>query len=102
MTFLTSYEDAAPHARRATLDDFDAIAGRSGTERRAAGALGSRRRAGPAGADDDILRAYARDIDRLKARGGYKSCDVLRLSADHPQREMLRAKFLAEHVHRRR
>ncbi len=99
MTFLTSYDDAAPHTRRAALDDFDAIAATLAPS----GVLLERWEAGatlaPQAQDTDIVGAYARDIERLKAIGGYKSCDVLRLSADHPQRETLRAKFLAEHVH---
>ena len=99
MTTLTSYDDIAPHARQASLADFDAIAA-------AIAPAGVRLERWEAGAtlsaqpeDGEILEAYAGDIARLKEIGGYQSCDVLRLTPDHPQREALRAKFLAEHIH---
>jgi 1,2-dihydroxy-3-keto-5-methylthiopentene dioxygenase len=99
MTRLTQYDDRSPFAERGGFEDFAAIAAAMAEtgvtlERWDAGA------ALPAEADDaDILAAYAGDIERLKARGGYRSCDVLRLGPDHPERAALRAKFLAEHVH---
>jgi len=46
-----------------------------------------------------ILVAYAPEIDRLKARGGYRSVDAMRVVPDHPDRAMLRGKFLSEHTH---
>lgn len=49
--------------------------------------------------DADVLAAYAGEIERLNRIGGYTSCDVIRLTPDHPDRAALRAKFLAEHVH---
>jgi len=54
----------------------------------------------PADADDTaVLAAYGRDIDRLKALGGYQSVDVIRMTPDNPAASELRAKFLAEHTH---
>jgi len=99
MTLLTLYDDTAPHRERETLADHAAIAARLAPagirlERWAAGAT-----LDADAQDADILAAYADDIDRLKALGGYQSCDVLRIGPDHPQREQLRAKFLSEHVH---
>lgn len=49
--------------------------------------------------DDDVMAAYAKDIERLKAQNGYQSVDVIRLSSDHPQKAALREKFLSEHTH---
>lgn len=49
--------------------------------------------------DEDVMKAYAPDIARLKAANGYQSVDVVRLWEDHPQREELRNKFLSEHIH---
>lgn len=46
-----------------------------------------------------ILEAYARDVERLKAEGGYQSVDVVRMRPDHPEREPIRNKFLSEHTH---
>lgn len=54
----------------------------------------------PADADEQaILAAYAPEIERLCARGGYRSVDAMRVAPDHPDRAMLRSKFLAEHTH---
>jgi 1,2-dihydroxy-3-keto-5-methylthiopentene dioxygenase len=49
--------------------------------------------------DDDVLAAYAPEIERLKARGGYQSVDTISMTPDHPERDALRAKFLSEHTH---
>ncbi|MEG3143242.1 cupin [Sphingomonas sp. RT2P30] len=46
-----------------------------------------------------ILDLYAPEIARLKARGGYRSVDVMSLAPNHPERATLRDKFLSEHVH---
>jgi 1,2-dihydroxy-3-keto-5-methylthiopentene dioxygenase len=48
---------------------------------------------------EDILAAYAQDIARLKAEGGYQAVDAISLSADHPDKAALRQKFLSEHTH---
>ncbi|NRQ43714.1 acireductone dioxygenase [Rheinheimera sp. YQF-2] len=49
--------------------------------------------------NDDILQAYAADIQRLKHERGYITVDVISLSANHPDKAALRQKFLAEHTH---
>jgi 1,2-dihydroxy-3-keto-5-methylthiopentene dioxygenase len=46
-----------------------------------------------------ILAAYAAEISRVQADGGYRTVDAIRLGPDHPDREALRAKFLSEHTH---
>ena len=99
MTTLTTYADTAPFAAQGRLRDFEAIAAAVralglGLERWQAGA-----ELGAAPSDNAILSAYAADISRLKARGGYASQDVIRLTPDHPAAAELRAKFLAEHIH---
>lgn len=48
---------------------------------------------------DDILSAYANDIERLKQLGGYITVDVISLHSQHPDKAMLRQKFLSEHTH---
>lgn len=48
---------------------------------------------------DDILAAYAPEVDRLKAEQGYQSVDIVSLAPDHPDRAALRGKFLSEHRH---
>jgi 1,2-dihydroxy-3-keto-5-methylthiopentene dioxygenase len=49
--------------------------------------------------DGDVLAAYRPEIERLELARRYQAVDVLRCMPDHPQREQLRAKFLAEHTH---
>ncbi|HEX7743058.1 MAG TPA: cupin [Sphingobium sp.] len=99
MTALTLYDDAPPFGLRGRLDDRDAIV----AALEPAGILLEQWEAGallpPDPADADILAAYAADVERLKARGGYQSCDVVRMTPDHPQRTEMRGKFLSEHVH---
>ena len=54
----------------------------------------------PAGAnDEDVMRAYASDIERLQKENGYQSVDVIRMAPDHPQKDEMREKFLSEHTH---
>lgn len=49
--------------------------------------------------NDEILQAYAADIQRLKLERGYITVDTISLSANHPDKDTLRQKFLAEHTH---
>lgn len=48
---------------------------------------------------EQIQAAYADDIAKLQAEGGYITVDVISLSANHPDKAALRQKFLAEHTH---
>ncbi|MGC0120774.1 1,2-dihydroxy-3-keto-5-methylthiopentene dioxygenase [Pseudoalteromonas piscicida] len=48
---------------------------------------------------DDIISAYQRDIERLKAQGGYQTVDVISLAKGNPNASELRQKFLFEHTH---
>lgn len=47
----------------------------------------------------DILAGYATEIAALKAEGGYQTVDVVRVTPDHPDRALMRTKFLSEHTH---
>lgn len=49
--------------------------------------------------DEDILAAYAPEIDALKTDGGFQTVDVVRVTPDHPDRAVMRTKFLSEHTH---
>lgn len=53
----------------------------------------------PLDTDSDILAVYADEVARLTAQGGYRSIDVARIAPDHPERQAMRGKFLAEHTH---
>lgn len=97
MTRLTLYSDTAPFAAATAIEDHASIVA-------ALAPTGVQLERWPAALGDDrsdaaILARFAGEIDRLKARGGYRSCDVVRLTPDHPQRAEFRSKFLSEHVH---
>ena len=54
----------------------------------------------PGASSDDVLKAYRHDVDRLIAENGFKTVDVVSIAPDPPDREAMRAKFLAEHYHK--
>ncbi|MCP9926268.1 acireductone dioxygenase [Cyanobium sp. CH-040] len=53
----------------------------------------------PGASPEQILDAYADEIARMREVGGYPTVDAIRLTPDHPGRQELRRKFLAEHTH---
>jgi 1,2-dihydroxy-3-keto-5-methylthiopentene dioxygenase len=53
----------------------------------------------PDAATEEILAAYAPEIDTLKARGGYVTADVIDVKADTPNLDVMLAKFNREHWH---
>lgn len=54
----------------------------------------------PSGASpEQILDAYRSEIARVRQEGGYPTVDAIRLTPDHPDRQALRRRFLAEHTH---
>jgi len=48
---------------------------------------------------EEILAAYSREIDKLKARGGYVTADVINVTAQTPGLDAMLAKFSREHLH---
>jgi 1,2-dihydroxy-3-keto-5-methylthiopentene dioxygenase len=48
---------------------------------------------------DDVLAAYAADVERLKQQYGYTTVDVIRVTPQTPNVPALREKFLNEHTH---
>lgn len=53
----------------------------------------------PGDSQEKIIAAYSADIERLKCEKGYQAVDVISLNPDHPDRIVLRQKFLNEHSH---
>lgn len=53
----------------------------------------------PAAGQDEVLAAYAPEVERVKEDLGLHTVDVVALRPDHPDRAALRAKFIDEHVH---
>lgn len=48
---------------------------------------------------DEVLTAYAEQIERLRKQYAIQSVDVVALRPDNPQKDEFRQKFLAEHTH---
>jgi 1,2-dihydroxy-3-keto-5-methylthiopentene dioxygenase len=46
-----------------------------------------------------LLAAYGQEIETLKARGGYRTADVIDVKPDTPNLEAMLAKFSREHWH---
>jgi 1,2-dihydroxy-3-keto-5-methylthiopentene dioxygenase len=53
----------------------------------------------PDAAADDVLAAYAAEIERLKKEGGYVTADVIDVFPDTPNLDAMLAKFSSEHWH---
>jgi 1,2-dihydroxy-3-keto-5-methylthiopentene dioxygenase len=98
MSLLKIYAAADP-AHCETVSDFATIAARLHT-------LGIRfeRWKTEAVLQDDstqeeILQAYCADVERLMAESAFQSADVVSLTPAHPDKLILRNKFLNEHIH---
>ncbi len=48
---------------------------------------------------EEILKAYAREIEKLKTRGGYVTADVIDVNSATPELDEMLAKFNREHWH---
>ncbi|HET8850350.1 MAG TPA: cupin [Marinobacter sp.] len=48
---------------------------------------------------EQILAAYADEVQALKNQWGFQAADVVSLTPDNPQKEAFRQKFLDEHTH---
>jgi 1,2-dihydroxy-3-keto-5-methylthiopentene dioxygenase len=49
--------------------------------------------------DEAVIKAYQKDIERIKLENGYQTVDILRVNAGTPNRPAIREKFLNEHTH---
>ena len=56
-------------------------------------------RVGRDAADQEILDAYAPEIEVLKQRGGFVTADVINVHSDTPGLDAMLAKFAKEHTH---
>lgn len=56
-------------------------------------------RVGPDATNEEILSAYAPEIDRLKSRGGFVTADVINVTNETPGLDAMLQKFNKEHIH---
>jgi 1,2-dihydroxy-3-keto-5-methylthiopentene dioxygenase len=99
MSTLTVYQETEPQQALMETQDVDTI-----TEQlQKAGVRFERwdadRQLSDNADNEQILAAYKNEIDRLVAERGFQSCDVVSMNPDHPDKDMFRQKFLAEHTH---
>ena len=99
MTRLIISSASDPKAVSLDTEDFTVIAG----ELAALGAQVERWQAAhplpPNASQDEILAAYAPEIERLKRERGYQSADVVSVKPGNPNWPALRQKFVVEHTH---
>ena len=99
MTYLAIFSEHNPHRAERTLSDWAAVQ----RELSSVGVLFERWEASQTldagSSQDEIIEAYREPIDQLMKRFGFRSVDVVSLTADHPQKQALRDKFLHEHTH---
>src|SRR5262245_16380336 len=55
--------------------------------------------AGASMTSDELLAAYKPTIDKLKARGGYVTADVIDVKPETPNLDLMLKKFSSEHWH---
>jgi 1,2-dihydroxy-3-keto-5-methylthiopentene dioxygenase len=48
---------------------------------------------------DEVLAAYKGSVEKLNREYGFKSVDVVAIRPNHPMKDEVRSKFLAEHIH---
>jgi len=56
-------------------------------------------RIGPDATNEEILAAYAPEVERLKAAGGFVTADVINVTPETPGLDAMLAKFSKEHTH---
>ena len=56
-------------------------------------------RVGADASNEEILSAYATEIDRLKEKGGFVTADVINVQPDTPGLDAMLEKFSKEHTH---
>ncbi|WP_424810940.1 1,2-dihydroxy-3-keto-5-methylthiopentene dioxygenase [Roseococcus sp. YIM B11640] len=53
----------------------------------------------PGASAEEVLEAYRPKLDALLKESKAGTADVIRLTADNPQKDAIRQKFLSEHIH---
>ena len=95
LTSPTRYGDTSPSSSRSTV-----IAGGSpGAEAIEYERWADAERVPQGAAPEEVLAAYAHEIEQLKAKGGYVTADVIDVTAQTPNLEAMLDKFRTEHWH---
>jgi 1,2-dihydroxy-3-keto-5-methylthiopentene dioxygenase len=99
MSRLRIFDETRPQSPLAAIDEHAAIAAELGKVGVRFERWDASQPIAPGASQDEVIAAYRGDIDRLMSEKGYQSVDVISLAPDHPDRAVLRQKFLSEHTH---
>lgn len=99
MSSLRIYKDGNPHQAELELKNFEAIRDRLAEIGVVFERWSATKELDSQSTQDEIIEAYRQPIDKLMKQYGFKSVDVISVSADHPQKQAMRDKFLHEHTH---
>lgn len=99
MSQLIIYDDHAPGEEILKSEDFETIRASLSSVGVAFERWTADREIAIDAEPDEVLDVYRGEIDRLMAERGYQTCDVVSMHARHPEKSVLRRKFLSEHTH---
>lgn len=98
MTTLSIFDQNAPETPRVVTEDAGKIANLL-ADRGIRFERWSTRDLPADASQENILEAYAAEIQALKDQCGFQAADVISLNPDNPQKDAFRQKFIDEHVH---
>ncbi|HZY33183.1 MAG TPA: acireductone dioxygenase [Rhodanobacter sp.] len=99
MSRLRIFDETRPQSPLAVIDEHATIAAELGKVGVRFEQWDASQPIAPGASQDEVISAYRGDIDRLMGEKGYQAVDVISLAPDHPDRAVLRQKFLSEHTH---
>ena len=98
MTRLTIYPDDQPEQGK-TITDYTEIASELGRIDVLLEKWEAEQPLSKDATQEEVMQAYDQAIKELNEKYGFKTIDVVGLNPDHPDKEAMRQKFLAEHTH---
>jgi len=99
MTTLTVYADQQPEQPLGVYTDFAAIRDQLAEIGVEFERWEANQPLSATAGQDEVIAAYRESIERLNAKYGFVSVDVVSMHPDNPQAETARGKFLSEHTH---
>jgi 1,2-dihydroxy-3-keto-5-methylthiopentene dioxygenase len=99
MTILKVYNIDNPKEPVAVMDNFEIIAAQLGNLGIKMERWPAEKTVSEASTQEQILATYQAELNRLNLEQKFQSVDVINIYPDHPDKQALREKFLAEHIH---
>lgn len=98
MTQLTVYPDNQPEQGK-KITDFNEIVSALGSINVLLEKWETGQPLAKDASSEDVMQAYDVAIKQLNKKYNFKTIDVMGLNPDHPDKDAMRQKFLAEHTH---